>query len=345
MKKLKVPPALKPGDKIAAVSLSWGGAGDPKIRWRYEQGKNRIKELLGLEVVEMPHTLASPEYVYSHPQARAEDLMQAFADPSIRGIFSCIGGEDTIRILPYIDFNVIANNPKVFMGYSDTTVNHFMCFNAGLSSIYGPAILMDFAENVAVPEYTIKYVKKTLFSAEPIGQIEPPPVWTSQRLEWIIENKDIPRKFEPNGGYQLLSGRGVVRGRLIGGCIEVFDWLRGTVLFPDREDFEGAILFFETSEEKISPDFLRYTLRALAASGVIGNAAGIIFGKPYGNCYYEEYKAEIKTVLSELGRDDMPVLYNVGFGHCEPKCCLPYGALAEIDCDNLTFSILESGVK
>lgn len=344
MKKLTVPPRLRPGDKVATVSLSWGGAGDPDIRWRYEIGKQRIEQLLGLEVVEMPNTLAGAEYLYRHPEARAADLMQAFADPSIRGIFSCIGGEDTLLLLPYIDFDVIAKNPKVFIGYSDTTVNHYMCYHAGLSSFYGPALLPDLAENVAVPEYTIEHLKKVLFSADPIGKIEPPPVWTAQRLAWVIENKDTARKFEPNSGYELLRGKGVVRGRLIGGCVEVFDWLRGTLLFPSPEDFDGAILFFETSEDMISPDTLRYTLRAFAASGVIKNAAGMVFGKPYAHRYYEEYKAQILAILDELGRDDMPVLYNAGFGHCEPKCCLPYGAMAEIDCDNITFSILENGV-
>jgi Uncharacterized proteins, homologs of microcin C7 resistance protein MccF len=345
MKTLVKPSRLRPGDKIATVSLSWGGAGDDEIRWRYEQGKARIEKLLELEVVELPLTLAGTEYVYNHPKERAADLMQAFSDPSIRGIFSCIGGDETLRLLPYIDFDVIAANPKVFMGYSDTTTNHFMCFKAGLSSIYGPAVLSDFAENLVVPEYTLSSLKRTLFSTEPIGVINPPEVWTSQRLEWLVENKNTARKFLPNGGYELLQGKGIVRGRLIGGCIEVFDWLRGTKLFPSSDDFDGAILFLETSEEKISPSFLRYTLRALAAAGAVDRAAGIVVGKPYDNLFYDEYKTEYRRVLNEVGRSDMPVLYNAGFGHCEPKCCIPYGAQAEIDCDRCSFSILESGVS
>jgi hypothetical protein len=69
----------------------------------------------------MPHTLASRSFVYDHPEARAADLMAALADPTIKAVFSCIGGDDTIRLMPYIDFDVIRNNPK-------------------LSSIYGPAI-------------------------------------------------------------------------------------------------------------------------------------------------------------------------------------------------------------
>lgn len=120
MKPLQKPARLRPGDTVAAVSLSWGGAGDAELLWRYELGKQRIRELLGLTVVEMPHTLAGSEFLYRHPEARARDLMQAFSDSRIKGIFSCIGGDDSIRLLPFIDFDVIAANPKVFLGYSDT---------------------------------------------------------------------------------------------------------------------------------------------------------------------------------------------------------------------------------
>ncbi|RHW65530.1 LD-carboxypeptidase, partial [Clostridium botulinum] len=107
MLKLAKPKRLKPGDKIATVSLSWGGAGDADLLWRYKLGKKRLQEQFGLEVVEMPNTLKGSDYLYHHPEKRAEDLMSAFSDTSIKGIFSCIGGEESIRMLPYIDFNVI----------------------------------------------------------------------------------------------------------------------------------------------------------------------------------------------------------------------------------------------
>lgn len=155
------PKMLKPGNKVATVSLSWGGAGDEEILWRYKQGKERLENVFGLKVVEMAHTLKGTDYVYNHPEKRAEDLMNAFLDESIKGIISCIGGNDSIRMLPYIDFNIIRENPKVFIGYSDTTISHFICLKAGLSSIYGPSVLMDFAENVKMPDYTISSIKKT----------------------------------------------------------------------------------------------------------------------------------------------------------------------------------------
>jgi muramoyltetrapeptide carboxypeptidase LdcA involved in peptidoglycan recycling len=345
MKELIKPKKLNPGDKVATVSLSWGGAGDEEIRWRYKQGKERLQTIFGLEVVEMEHTLAGSAYVYEHPEKRAQDLMKAFADPEIKAIIACIGGIESIRMLPYIDFDIIRSNPKIFLGYSDTTTTHLICYKAGLSSIYGPTVLVDFAENVAMDDYTIEYIKKTLFRSDPIGNIPAAVEWTSEYLPWLIGNKNIARKKKPNSGYHLLQGNTTVQGRLLGGCLEVFDMLRGTELFPELDDFNHSILFFETSEDKPPVWFLEVALRIYGIMGILSRIRGMVFGKPYDEEHYEEYNATIKKVLAEFHREDLPVLVNLNFGHTEPKFCLPYGALAEINCEEKTFAIIESAVE
>jgi muramoyltetrapeptide carboxypeptidase LdcA involved in peptidoglycan recycling len=344
VKKLIKPEKLKRGDKVATVSLSWGGAGDKALRTRYEIGKKRLEEVFGLEVVEMEHTLSGTEYVYNHPKERAEDLMKAFLDPEIKAIISCIGGDDTVRLFPYIDFDIIRNNPKIFMGYSDTTANHFMMYKAGLSSFYGPAILTDFAENVEMSKYTVDSIMKTLFTNEVIGEVKQSEGWTSEYLIWEDENNNnIKRKFNKNTGYELLQGNGKVTGPLIGGCMEVIEMIKGTELYPEIEDFQGAILFFETSEEIPKPEEVKYWLRNYGLAGILDKVNGIIFGKPKGEVYIEEYKNTIVNTLKEFNKEDLPVLYNLSFGHCEPKFIIPYGALAEINCKEISFSILESG--
>lgn len=342
---LKKPKKLQPGDTVATVSPSWGGAGEPEIKWRYEQGVKRLEEVFGLKVVPMPNSLKGGDYLYENPQARAEDLMTAFRDPTIKAIFANIGGEDSIRLLPYIDFTVIQNNPKIFSGYSDVTISHLFCHKAGISSFYGPAILTDFAENVEMDPYTIEMVNRTLFSNEVIGEIQPAENWTSERLEWIETNKHTRRTMNQNTGYEVLQGSGTAKGRLIGGCIEVLEFAKGTELWPDTEYWNDSILFFETSEEKPEPDFIRYWLRNYAAQGILQKANGIIFGKPQDEKYYEEYKVEIRKVMKEYSLEHLPILYNLNFGHTEPKFILPYGAMAEIDCEQKTFSIVESGVE
>lgn len=338
------PKKLEVGDLVATVSPSWGGAGDTELRWRYEQGVRRLEEVFGLKVVPMPNSLKGSDYLYNNPQARAEDLMNAFKDKSIKGIFANIGGEDSIRLLPYIDFNVIKENPKIFVGYSDVTISHLFCHRAGISSYYGPAILVDFAENIEMDPYTIEMVKRTFFSNEVIGDIQPAKEWTSEFLEWDEANRNRRRKMKQNSGYEILQGSGVVKGRLVGGCMEVLEFAKGTDIWPPQKYWEDSILFFETSEEKPEPGLIKYWLRNYAAQGILQRANGIIFGKPQDERYYGEYKEEIQRVMKEYDLEDLPILCNMNFGHTEPKFILPYGAMAEIDCDKGNFAILENGV-
>lgn len=338
------PRKLNKGDKVATVSLSWGGAGDEETLWRYNQGKERLETLFGLKVIEMPNTLKGSEFIYNNPQKRAEDLLNAFADDSIKAIFSCIGGNDSIRMLPFIDFKIIISNPKILMGYSDTTITHLICLKAGLSSFYGASVLNEFAENINMHDYTVKYINKVLFSNDRIGEIESSECWTSEYLPWIEENRFTARKLSNNTDYELLQGMGIVQGRLIGGCIEVLEMAKQTSIWPENNFWDDAILFIETSEEMPEPKYIEYWLRNYAAQGVLSKIKGIIWGKPYDNKYYEEYKASIQKVLNESELNDLPVLYNMNFGHTQPMMVLPYGAMAEINCDKKSFSILENSV-
>ena len=345
MLNLTKPSALKRGDKIATVSLSWGGAGDKEVLWRYYQGKEKLQDEFGLEVIEMEHTLKGSEYLYKHPEKRSEDFMNAFKDTSIKGIFSCIGGEESIRMLPFIDLNVIKENPKVFIGYSDTTIGHMMCLTAGLSSFYGPAILSEFAENIRMFDYTKHWVNKILFNTEQIGEVHSSSIWISEHLAWDEGNKNISRNTKAHDGVEILQGNGKVKGQLIGGCIEVLEMIKGTKIWPEENVWNDTILFFETSEDTPSPKYFEYWLRNYGSQGILEKVKGIIFGKPYDNKYYEEYKKVIRKVISdELDLKDLPIMYNMNFGHTSPMMIIPYGALAEIDCNNIKFSILESGV-
>lgn len=339
------PKKLKRGDKVATISLSWGGAGDQDILWRYQVGKQRLFELFGLEVVEMPNTLKGSKYIYNHPEKRAEDLMMAFEDKAVKGIFSCIGGDESVRILPFIDLETIRKNPKVFIGYSDSTVTHMACLKAGLTSFHGPSILAEFAENVEMDEYTKKWIDKVLFSNEIIGEIEPSTRWTSEYLPWEEVNRNTRRTYQKNGGYELLQGHGFAEGHLIGGCIEVLEMLKGTEYWPSDKTWENAILFLETSEDKPSPLYLEYWLRNYGSQGILQKISGVIFAKPYDNVYYEEYNAVLKKVIrDELGLTDLPILCNLNFGHTAPIMVIPYGVHARIDCGKGSFAILDSGV-
>ena len=157
------PQRLRPGDKVAIVSLSRGMLGEEQFIHKYHLAKERLERDYGLQVVAMPNALKGIDYLYRHPEARARDLMDAFRDPEIKAVFTAIGGDDTIRLLPHIDFDVLRNNPKIFTGFSDTTTNHFMMYKAGLASYYGGTVMNNWAEYGSINEYTAEAFDKTLF--------------------------------------------------------------------------------------------------------------------------------------------------------------------------------------
>ena len=336
---LQKPQHLKPGDKVATVSLSWGAAGVPEIRWRYELGKRRMEEQFGLQVVEMPHTLAPEKYVSDHPEKRAEDLMAAFADPSIKAVFNVIGGSDSVRMLPYIDFDVIRSNPKIFTGYSDGTTTDFICMKAGIASFYGAHVLNDFAEPGKMHDYTAGIIRKMLFSNETVGEIAPMPEYSQGDVSWT--DPSARRTYTPDWGYECLQG-GVARGTLIGGCFEVFPDFEGNELDPPSEAFDGSILFYEVCG-KPSEEKYRTRLRYYGEKGWFQNITGLLMGKPLGDrAEHDMLNRVTLEVLAEFGRPDLPVLANAGFGHNAPSGVIPMGAMAEIDCDRGRFTILEN---
>ena len=341
------PRALRPGDTVAAVSLSWGGPG--AFPHRYAIGKEQFTREFGVNVVESRHALSDPDWLARHPEARAADLMEAFANPSIHGIISTIGGDDSIRLLPHLDLDVIAKNPKVFLGYSDTTVSHLACYRAGLVSFYGPSFMAGFGENGGMFPYTIESVRRTCFTPTAVGTLQPcMDGWTVEHRDWSDpDNQHRRRTLTPSTGWRFVQGRGAVRGRLFGGCIEVLDWLRGTSVWPHQESLEGAILFLETSEEAPSPQAVTRMLRSLVAAGLFERARGLLFGRPGGQTTvpHELYDDAIRrVVVSEERLNDFPIVAGMDFGHTDPMFVLPYGVMAEIDCGAREVRILESAV-
>lgn len=345
MQKIIKPKRLHPGDKAAIVSPSAGILGDKKFIHKYELGRKRLADLFGIEAVPMPNALKGSEFLYNHPEKRADDLMSAFEDSSISAIITAIGGEDGVRLLPFIDYDVIRNNPKILLGFSDTNVNHFMMYKAGVVSFYGPALITDFAEYGAMNEYTENAVRRLLFDAEPNFEIAKCPYKITKEIPWSEKNINKFRPRVPDErGIEVIQGSGKTCGHLLGGCIDAFPMYNGTSVWPPAELWNGAIIFLETSIDCPTPAFLGYYLRNLGAQGILQKAKGIIVGKPAKEKFYEEYKPVYLRILREFGREDMPVLYNLNFGHSSPIGIIPYGIQCEIDADAGKVRLLENAV-
>lgn len=339
---------LRAGDTVAAISLSWGGPGT--FPQRYEIGKTQLEDAFGVRVVPTRHALRDATWLSNNPQARADDLMEAFADSAIRGIVSTIGGDDSLRIIRHVDPAVIAANPKVFLGYSDTTVSHLLCYKAGLVTFYGPAIMAGFAENGGPFSYMVDSVRASCFSSSPIGRIAPnADGWTVERIPWADRaNQQRKRQLTPSTGWKFLQGSGVRIGRLFGGCLEVLEWLRGTPVWPDVDALRGAMLFLETSEEAPPPSSISRALRSFAAMGILRHLSGILFARPGGAVPPERFaeydRAILRVVAEEEGLSSLPIITNMDFGHTDPMFVVPYGVAARIDCDREEFEVTESAV-
>lgn len=311
----------------------------------YQDGKRQLQETFGVQVVESRYALADIAWLAAHPEARAADLMEVLKDPSIQGIISTIGGDDSIRMLPFLDYSVIHDNPKVFLGYSDSTITHFAFLKAGVTSFYGPSIMGGFDENGGLPLYMAESVRQVLFEPAPSALISPNSgAWTVASLGWDDEKRNEKRRpGQPCSGWRWLQGIGQHRGHLIGGCLEAVDWLRGTPVWPEPSVWRNGILFLETSEDEPSPTAVVYMLRSLAATGALREARGILYGRPYGDeAKFDAYDAAVLQVLAELGLSHLPLVTRMDFGHTDPKFVVPIGVEAEIDCDRQQIRLLES---
>ena len=343
------PKMLRAGDTVAVVSLSSGDAAT--FPDRYARGKSLFQDEFGVRVVEMPNTFRDEQWIGQNPRARAQDLMDAFADPGIAGIVTASGGDDSLRLLPFFDLDLMRANSKVFLGHSDTTVSHFACHKAGLCSFYGPSLMTSLAEPHSLFPYMADSMRRTLFSPAPIGTLQPnQDGWTREEVDWSDDEAHQKRRvMHASAPWRWLQGEGVVQGRLLGGCLEIMELLRGTPLWPDEEAWRGAILFVETSDEVPPPDALLRAMRVYARMGIVEHLSGILIGRPGGLMPTEDFsdyeQAVQKIVAGEEGLAQMPIVSRMDFGHTDPTLTIPLGALARIDCAEQTVSVVESAVQ
>ena len=342
------PQRLRHGDQVAIVSLSRGLLGEKPLIHKYELAKARLENDYGLRVKAMPNALKGVDFLYRHPEARAQDLMDAFADSSVKAIFNAIGGDDTIRLLPYIDFDVIRRNPKIFTGFSDTTTNHFMMHKAGVVSYYGLSVMNQLGEYTAINEYTRDAMEKTLFDPQETLDIPCSAFCSYERdkIWWKEENQMIAAPRFPNTGYEIVQGEGVVTGELLGGCIDVFPDMQGTSIWPTLEQWKEKILLIETSQYDMDAVELTWRLRNLCAQGIINVLRGIIVGKPAVEARQESYHAACRQVIGfEADRPELPILANVNVGHAYPTGVFPLGLKYEINCTRKTLRLLEPATR
>ena len=329
--------------KIGIVSLSSGVLGEDFVLHEVKIGIERLKEY-GIEVEFLPNSKKGIEFIKNSPEARAKDLIKAFKDDSIDMILCAIGGDDTYRLLPYLFENnelKMAVKQKIFLGFSDTTMNHFMLNKVGIKTFYGQAFLPDICElsNEILP-YS-KHFFEELINNGRIKEIYPSDVWYNEREDFSEKSIGISMEEHQNRGFELLRGNTKFEGQILGGCLEtifdIFDNSRyeDTVylcqkyeLFPSLDEWENKILLLETSEERPKPELFRKMILKLQEYGIFDVISGLIIGKPQNEEYYNEYK---QIILDEIRNKNLSIVYNINIGHSTPRCIIPFGVNAKVD--------------
>ncbi len=330
---------------VAITSLSSGILGEPFMKHELQIGSNRL-ENYNLNIKFTENALRGRDYLNAHPEARAADLLQAFHDPEVDMILCAIGGDDTYRLLPYLfDHNELQNTVtrKIFLGFSDTTINHLMLHKVGLNTFYGQAFLPDVCELATdMLPYTKRYFEELIHTGT-IREIRPSDIWYSGRTNFDVSAVGTDMPAHPNHGFELLQGAIKFSGKILGGCIDsiydIFsaglhadsvDMCRRYELFPTLEDWTDKILLLETSEEQPAPEVFRKMLTALGNTGIFDVISGILVGKPMDEKYADEYK---KILVETIDRPALPILWNLNVGHATPRCIIPFGVQAMVDAD------------
>ena len=339
---------------VAIVSLSAGTLGESFVKHELDIGVRRLASY-GLSVRFMPHALAGIEHIKNHPEDRAADLLAAFRDPEIDMILCAIGGDDTYRLAPYLFENgelrtAVSGTDKIFLGFSDTTVNHMMLHKVGIKTFYGQSFLSDVCElDKEMLPYTRRYFEE-LIETGTIRAVTPSDTWYEARTDFSPERIGVPLPAHPDTGFELLQGSPRFSGKILGGCIDtLFDFFDGGRyadmpavcqkygLFPSAEDWKGRILLLESSEEYMPPEKYRRALEYFKAAGVFGAVSGVLVGKPMDRKYEAEYKAALTEVIAD---PTLPIICNFNIGHALPRCILPFGEEAAVDANEqrITFA-------
>lgn len=339
------PGRLRAGDRVAVMSTSFGAAAlFPHV---FDRGLAHLRETFGLEIVEYPTARMSPDELWRHPERRAEDLNRAFADPDVRAIITSIGGDDSVRILPYLDAEVARLHPKIILGYSDTSTQLIFYHLAGLVTFNGPSVMAGFAQLRHFPD-TAQHIRDLLFEPTEQYDYRPSTRWVDGYVDWTsTTDGDELSDFRAHDGWHWLQGAAPVEGRLFGGCFETLESLKGTRFWPSPDFWAGRVVFLDGSEDTPSIEQVTYWLRNYAAQGVFDDASALLIGR--ARDYTTEQKHELdravlKVVADECGAD-LPVVTNLDFGHTDPQWILPLGCRLQVDPGLRTLRLLEPAVS
>ncbi|WP_068782445.1 S66 peptidase family protein [Paenibacillus sp. GM2] len=302
------PPILQKGDTVGIVTL-----GSPLAANIIDERIEFLKAM-GLNVRLGQYVYAQDGFLAGTDEQRASDLMMMFQDEQVRMILPTRGGTGVAGILPYLDYNVIQNHPKIITGYSDITVLLNVLYEIVDLITFHSLLLIDF--NSGTPNYNFDQ----FFSATSLYSLTRP-------------------ILNPPGMPLISRVPGNVTGPLVGGNLTSFVDTLGT---PYEIDTRGKILVLEETHEPTNTVY-RY-LNHLKLAGKFHDCIGIVMGECTGcqAAYGKSYEDIIEEFIVPLGK---PLITNLATGHGVYKAALPIGATVNLDSINSSITVLEPTVS
>lgn len=310
-----IPKKLKKGDEVRVIAPS---RSLNIISEECRNNANKVFDNLGLKLSLSKNIEKCDDFFSSSIEDRIDDLHEAFLDKNVKAIFTVIGGYNSNQLLKYIDYELIKNNPKIFCGYSDiTALSNAIYHKTGLITYSGPAYSTFGMEKGL--DYTIGYMKKTLMENIEF-EIKPSETWSDDF--WYIYQKD--RKFIPNEGFKYIN-EGEAQGKIIGGNLCTLNLLQGTEFMPS---LENTILFIEDADLTFAEIFDR-DLQSLIHQKDFDKVKGIVFGRfqVKSNISEEIFR---KIIASKKELRNIPIIFDVNFGHTTPHITFPIGGFSKI---------------
>ncbi|MFI6426186.1 LD-carboxypeptidase [Promicromonospora sp. NPDC050880] len=311
-----VPPRLRRGDTLRVIAPARSRTmvmEHDNTRWIDERFA-----AMGLTLTFGEHVDEDDQFRSSTVEHRVADLHAAFADPSVAGILTVIGGFNSNELLPYLDFDLIAANPKVFCGYSDiTALQNAILARTGLVTYSGPHWSSWGMRDHFEP--TGDWFRAAVTDDAPIV-VEPSAAWTDDL--WFAD-QDARTPVPNEGWWPLRPGRAA--GRVVGGNLSTLALLHGTPYLPS---LDGALLFLEDDFESDAAHVARHLTALLQQPGADG-VAGLVIGR------FQASSGVTREALDEIvarqpALRGKPVLAGVDFGHTSPLLTLPVGGTAEV---------------
>lgn len=312
---LHKPARLKAGSTVALIAPA-----SPFPPEKLDMARRNFATM-GFDIREGKSLQARNGYLAGTDDERLEDLHRAFSDTSVDAVWCIRGGYGCTRILPRVDFDLIARNPKVLVGYSDITALHLAIQQkTGLVTFHGPVAAAE------LPENTLQHFRAALISPTPRYEISIP-----DEKERPAGDENIPFVVTP----------GVAKGPLTGGNLSLLAAMAGTPFSPS---YRNRLVFIEdVGEQPYRIDrMLTQLLQATDLAQAAGIALGVFFDcKPKPNTPSLTLEETLRDRLAGLG---IPVAYGLPFGHVAYQATLPYGIEAELNVEKGTLTLLESGV-